>query len=134
MEIRAVKYLLSDYMIKLAYRLRSYMRVVLILLLVQFTIPAFVSYAAQDDNATLQEKAISIEIEHRFILLPVLLNEQEEDKREGNTQYDFITQPILDFSDHSLALIESHQLKYTPAPSSQQQQSSLVTLFCHYTI
>jgi hypothetical protein len=112
------------------------MRGVLVLLFVQFIIPAFVSYAAQNDNASLPEKTTNIKIEHRSLLLPVLLKKKEENKQEGGTKHDFLTLPILDFSDHSLALIESHQLKYIPARCSQwnSHQSSLFTLFCNYTI
>jgi hypothetical protein len=116
--------------------LKLFMRGLLFLLLVQFTIPAFVSYAAQNDNAALPEKTTNIKIEHRSLLLPVLLKGKEEKKNERNTKYNFTTLPILDFSNHSLALIESHQLKYIPGRCSQwnSHHSSLFALFCNYTI
>lgn len=127
---------LDKRLFKTLLTLKLFMRGVLFLLLVQFTIPAFVSYAAQNDNAALPAKTTNIKIEHRSLLLPVLLKEKEENKREGSTKYDFTTLPIFDFSDHSLALIESHQLKYIPARCSlwNSHHSSLFTLFCNYTI
>jgi hypothetical protein len=111
------------------------MRAVLFLLLVQFTTPAFVSLVAQGDSDTQHEKITKLNQEHKSPLPPLLLKEKEENKREG-VQSNFIPQPIFDFSEHSSALIESHQSKYVPARYAQwhDHQPRLFTLFCTYNI
>ena len=111
------------------------MRAVLFLLLVQFVAPAFFSFTAQDDF-TLHEKSTNLALEHRSLLFPVLLKEKEENEYEQIIQRNLMAQPILNFSDHSLALTESHQSKYIPTRYSQWQndQPLLFTLFCTYNI
>ncbi|HTJ52189.1 MAG TPA: hypothetical protein VL443_22160 [Cyclobacteriaceae bacterium] len=111
------------------------MRAVLFLLLVQFITPAFLSFDTPDDYTQL-ENTTNLTLEHRSFLFPVLLKENEENEYEEGSQRNFIAQLIFDFSDHSSALIESHQSKYTPTRYSQWQndQPLLFTLFCTYNI
>jgi len=109
------------------------MRIVLVLLVFQFFSPAFLPVAAAlgSDN---EQKPVTIHTEHSSIVLPLILKEKDENEHEEAITT-FALTPLIDFTDHSLALTESHELKYNPALGQHyNHQPPLFSLFCAFII
>ena len=110
------------------------MRIVLFLLLFQFLFPAFIPVGAQGFDADIQ-KSLSLHVEHNSIPVPLILKEKEENEFEENITSLVLTQ-LIDFTDHSQALTEFHELKGNSMPFKERynHQLPLFTLFCTYII
>ena len=110
------------------------MRIVLLLLLFQFLSPAFIPVTGQGFDPEGQQ-SLSLHLEHNAIPVPLILKEKEENEFEKNITSLVLTQ-LIDFTDHSQALTEFHELKAnsTPFQGHHNHKLPLFTLFCTYII
>ncbi len=90
------------------------MRFVLVLMLFQFIAPAFINAVCQNDES--QPDTVAYHTENSTLIFPQFLKEKEETEEESSHLEDshFDLVPLIDFTDHSFVLTESHETKFTP--------------------
>jgi len=87
------------------------MRIVLVLLVFQFTAPAFLSVSAQGTEPS--QETCGYHPLHNSLVIPILLKEKEETESRCDDSFtDFVA--LIDFSDHSCVLAEFHASRFTP--------------------
>jgi hypothetical protein len=87
------------------------MRIVLVLILFQFTAPAFLSVNAQGTEPT--QGTCGYHALHNSLVIPILLKEKEEtESRCDDSFIDFVA--LIDFSDQRYVLREFHASRFTP--------------------
>lgn len=110
------------------------MRVVLIALLFQILAPVFLPIVTQ--AADFQSDHAVLHAHHCSLVLPQLLKEKEGD--EAKVHYDVLGTDflIIDFSDHTSVLTQSHESKLTSCSFSEHidLHPPLYTLFSVYII
>jgi hypothetical protein len=110
------------------------MRVVLIALLFQILAPVFLPIVTQ--AADIRRDHAVLHAHHSSFVLPQLLKEKEGD--EAKVHHDMLGAdfPIIDFSDHTFILTQSHESKLTPCSFSAHidLHPPLYTLFSVYII
>lgn len=113
---------------------RSLMRVVLIALLFQILAPVFLPIVTQAADS--QHDHAILHAHHSPIVIPQLLKEKEDETEVSHDIWvtDYI--PIIDFSDHTLILTQSHESKLVLCSFSEHidLHPPLYTLFGVYII
>lgn len=108
------------------------MRTIFLLLIFQLIAPAFLPVAQSFE--TEHEKPTSIQTHHSSILLPLL--EKEENEHEESLSHFALTQLIIDFSDHTLALAVLHEstIDNVQVGIRYDHQPPLFNIFCAFLI
>jgi hypothetical protein len=107
-------------------------RIVLLLLIVQFVTPAFANVSTAD-NAT-HEKTSYKNQHDSGILVSVLLKENSEEKTEGEGDEKHVTLELLDLSFHTTALKQSHAVIFSRISHERQFPAPLFKLNCVFLI
>ena len=107
-------------------------RIVVLLLMAQFTTPAFRPAVLVDED---NRNRIVYQPVHTSVLIPLVLKKKEENKFKDGI-LSFVSAPLIDFTDHTLALTRLHQAKYNPVPCGQwyDHQPPLFALNCTFVI
>lgn len=89
------------------------MRFVLLLLVIQFFSPVFLTVVTPG-SATVENNQPKLHAHHSSIVAPQLLKEKDEtESKICEMAVDFTT--LIDFKDHSFVLKELHTYKFTPS-------------------
>ena len=110
---------------------KALIRIVLLLLIVQFVTPAFANVGTPDN--TTQEKN-SYKTQHDSgIVVSVLLKENSEEKSEGEDKT-YVAFELIDFSFHTSALTQSHSITFSRTSHEQLIPAPLFKLNCVFLI
>lgn len=108
-------------------------RIVILLLLVQFVTPAF-AHVGTGDNTGLDKHSSSFSAKHESgITVSVFLKENSEEKNEADEKPHFSFE-LIDFSFVVVALKQSHSHVYWDTDNPQLLSGSLFKLFCVFLI
>ena len=105
------------------------MRIVLVALLFQFVSPVFLSVVTKGNNLCEESHGVTIHPQHSSIIAPQLLKEKDEtESKLEELTINLVT--LIDFTNQSSALTESHNTKIIPLVFSQRfdHQPPLFTL------
>lgn len=112
------------------------MRVVLIALLFEILAPLFLPVVTQ--AADIQSDHAVLHAHHSSLILPQLLKEKEKEGDEAKLNQGILGTdfPIIDFSDHTQILTQSHESRFMPCSFSERidLHPPLYTLFGVYII
>jgi hypothetical protein len=111
---------------------KTLIRIVLLLLIVQFVTPAFANVGTEDSPT--HEKN-SYKAQHDSgIIVSVLLKENSEEKSEGEGDEKHITLALIDFSFHTTALKQSHAIISPRVSDERLIPAPLFKLNCVFLI
>lgn len=89
------------------------MRIVLLALIFQVVSPVFFSVVTQAASFNKETYEITAGIHHTSIIAPLLLKEKDESETKiESVDMNFVT--LIDFTDHTSALIDLHETKIIP--------------------
>lgn len=89
------------------------LRLVLLALLIQFSSPVFFSVVAAGTSLTSKEGKTTLHTDHTSIVAPLLIKEKDESESESFNLFVNLV-ALIDFTDHSFVLTESHCYKIIP--------------------
>ena len=110
---------------------KGLIRIVLLLLVIQFVTPAFAQLGSPDTS--IQQKTSLTSQHDSGIALAVFLKENSEEKTEVDEKSQ-ITVELIDFSFLSIALKQSHSRSYWDTSNLRLTSLPLFTLHCIFLI